>query len=1437
MATYAYESRRQRRQRQIAELQAASQRAAPYVARGDYSGARAALVDSDDPGIAEAIALLQERRARREAPPPVREQPAPADAAEEPKKSGGFLRKALRAVDRVTPEFVESAAEKGLGAALTAKPAAAAAYKALDYGREYVGGPLFSVITGTTGNETKIDPKTGKPYRDAPGFRDFGRGLVEAATRNPLDTYAEARVATRERMADPNLGAGSRFLLSTTTDPLTYVGPGLLKAAGKAVPGALASARGSKGIATAARLLLENPRQAAGGAIVGGALAGEATEQVTGSEGAGSAATLLGAIAGGGLAARTALRNAPPGMPSPPSGVAAPPSSSGLTPDYSQGDIFTLPPLRVTPLSRPQEALNSVKHVIFGRDAVLTDEIAYPAMEARERLKPVIESQGNRFATVATSISRKTFQFDERERITDIPGNPTLQDLAARLPDYEPLMTPTQVAAMRRIEAEVAPFKRLLDEAGVEVGNRTDVMEGGFYLPRGRAELEGTDEPMKLFGGKGKPGFQKTATFDSMSDGINAGYEYSKFEEAMASYGRAAGRASVDKHVADYFKSVTDDAGDLIATTPSDRMNPRIRGMWQDATGELAKLRGRLATAEKRAAIASKQQDEVDRAIGEFGRAVPADQGARKVATLPTKVANETKRGERLAANAEAQRADKPRRKMTAGGPVRIATPATDAELARAQIYDARAEEVARVVGAIDEAIPADIDRLRFLDTAMNRTERRLAALRARGGAHAATADSLSADMARLKAAIEGLRPEYKAALTRSRQTPRGASAIDLLGLQGYSFPTAMANVANKYVLAERPATGFGAGGVTLVRSLNGLLRGIKATADVSFMGIQGAIGAASDPVGFARALRVAYQSMADPTVLGRYIQQFDEKALAAGRPTSRVWASKGLRIGGTQTEFEIGQGLGHIGDALLTGNIPKTKLNPLRGSNRAFGNFGDAMRLEMANVGYGSARLAKFDMNDPANLESVAKAVNAATGWSRKRFAGDVGEMALFAPRFFNSQLEFLTTIATGKGPGAMEARRMMLQFLGIGIGLTTVANIANGEGGIPLEEQFDLGGPNFMRFRANGTDVSLFGPWDSLVRGITRTVQDGDPRAFYRSKSSPIVSNAWTALSGSNFQGQPVSMGSFLRDLVAPFSLSDSELVGGEKGLGGTALGLTGTKATAMTPREELDALARAKFNKTFYDLSPSEQKGMKDAHPEVWERAVDRKTKVSQQWEATKQEAVAEQQARDARLLAGELTVQQWTDARRTALAEKAGAFKTLYGDKNFERKDKVLEGYFDAMDAATQDGVLDFELVDSYMEGLSETDRAHITANTGVDQTPIEKLRKRLASEYYALPQYRGYSADEGREINALLIEVSNTSRRDDDLAKLKALRQVLAEGTWSAAAAKGARRSILGMLRERRDRERFARAHPEIVILTGRGRLAATMAAAISAAAD
>ncbi|MFA5937450.1 MAG: hypothetical protein WC822_06270, partial [Candidatus Paceibacterota bacterium] len=240
-------------------------------------------------------------------------------------------------------------------------------------------------------------------------------------------------------------------------------------------------------------------------------------------------------------------------------------------------------------------------------------EFSNPAFRERARIKPIIESKAHVIGTESEVAINDNFIFDKKGGIPNLagvdpslPAAPTIQDVAARLPVYSVRLTPQQLSVLEELRNTLSPYHELLESLGVELRTRGDVMEGGFYLPRGRAGLEGVDEPTKVGGGgrKGsKKGFEKPAVFNSMSEGISKGYEYSPIAQVLTSYAYDAGQRAVDAHVANYFKALTDETGQLMGETVKMRMlrqNPSIAKLVEEVNHDLIRLKSNIGALTQR---------------------------------------------------------------------------------------------------------------------------------------------------------------------------------------------------------------------------------------------------------------------------------------------------------------------------------------------------------------------------------------------------------------------------------------------------------------------------------------------------------------------------------------------------------------------------------------------------------------------------------------------------------------------------------------------------------------------------------------------------------------------------------------------------------------------------------------------------------------------
>lgn len=1269
-------------------------------------------------------------------------------------------------------------------------------------------------------------------------------------------------------------------------------------------------------------------------------------------------------------------------------GGAIGPKLNPMHPYSATQRLFNIKPPKQT-ISRVDRAVNALKGVLGA--GVPEDDIATPIMRERRRVMRNVESQAARMGQVALDVEQ-AFPRDAKGRITGLPGEPTIQDIAARLPQYQQYLTPDQVSALQRLRAETEPFADALGELGVDVRSRADVMEGGFYLPRGNAAEEGIDAPLKVRSGRGgsggRKGFEKGATFDSMADGINAGYEYASFSDAMQNYARDAGVRSVDQWTAESFKATG------LGETAADRINPGLRAQVETLRAKIAQKRSTLIAQRARenslrqgardtgrmyenaadmattareqlagtAQTAAKGED-VARSGGRKLEQMAAGQerAARETTGLAGKAGDRLRR---LQERLDAVRNPKPIAEPAEGAPretfsfQQIASSLPDRQVLRDQSAALRGQltrdkngqilrnkknaELMRQIGEydalhelhyameradgdigvalelFDETLQREGNALRsradpglrtilsgkagararaahrrasrqgFADAyqianrgseqdfgilseqvrAMNdileagdfnvyetldtppklgnapteeviaaakreyqvllresrKQERRSTSAwgramsggdalqeqaqrntqrayeRAESGARrvdrgmrrqeriaqrstdryieaGARQDATGAEFDALRDQLASIEDDWRRAKEKALQTPRDQGSIGLAGLNGTTFPDELANVANKYLQAEQPISGRGSLPIKTVQALNGVLRGLRASADISFMGIQGLLGAVTHPSDYKTALVVAMKAAKDPTVLGEYMRHFDEAARAAKMPDSRAWAAAGLRIGGSDTEFAVGRGIsGKIG-AIGTGDTPVVKLNPIRGSNRMFGFFGDVLRIEAADSMARAAKAGKKPLT-PEYLQEIGQAANLLTGYTDKSLGGETGQLLLFAPRFFASQLELVGRAMT-LDPSAAgdEARTALIRLVGVGSLITIGINEARGK-----ETDFKPGSSNFMRIRdLGGQDVSLFGPWDSLVRGIAATAE-GDWEYIPRTKASPTVALVWDQFTGKTFTGEDSRTPEYFLRSLLPFSLSD---VGNESPLS-TGINSAGVKASPLSPREQIDQAARDKYQRGWGELTLEERGALAGERPDLAQKLADARQGKYGEYEDAKKRTNAQVTALNEQLLNGQLTREEWRDQISEANTRLQGARDQIFGDDQ-EPPDAAAQARDPAMKylairAEFRDkktGLYNEAAFDNALrDRMSASEIEAAFRGFGADDQPLQKLRSKSAREYYAIPRYQGFSAEQGQEIDRAWEQVlAITGNTDNRLKKLQALRKV------------------------------------------------------------
>ena len=508
----------------------------------------------------------------------------------------------------------------------------------------------------------------------------------------------------------------------------------------------------------------------------------------------------------------------------------------------------------------------------------------------------------------------------------------------------------------------------------------------------------------------------------------------------------------------------------------------------------------------------------------------------------------------------------------------------------------------------------------------------------------------------------------------------------------------------------------------------NNFFRPIMATLDASFLGIQGLIGLARNPVAYSKAAWNAVVMGHDDFMAVKEASGIADEAVRMGLEYySRT------NFG----EFQIG--------GQIIGKLPGVKQ-----TNLWFTRFGNVLRMQMYETGRaGSLALAgKKGLTNEEALKGLARAANLAVGYNPGKVT-TLETAMVFAPRFFRAQLGMIADAVTRADIAGMEARKNLVSLIGLGTLFTIGMNKALGN-----DTDFNPTSSNFMRIRALGRDMSVFGPWDTLVRGIITGVAKGPEEGvkyMARSKASPLMARIYDVIKGETFQGDeldwttPTSIiesAARLGSQMTPIALQQAF----EKGvpvspgeIGASAIQMLGTKASPLTAWEQRqinqDDAAKATFGKKWDDLEPSQQYELKQADPNLvspsqegaWKERTDSIKAIQDQQVAIDEAYPVGPDWRSAYKANRSSLSDVLADWARRNPEEAAKLTKDAKGDPNKQ----ALNDYFQAFDKATDPktgqpdpGRLNL-LLDNLEQSWTPDQQAYVDRNTGYTGTPRVK----------------------------------------------------------------------------------------------------------------
>ena len=492
------------------------------------------------------------------------------------------------------------------------------------------------------------------------------------------------------------------------------------------------------------------------------------------------------------------------------------------------------------------------------------------------------------------------------------------------------------------------------------------------------------------------------------------------------------------------------------------------------------------------------------------------------------------------------------------------------------------------------------------------------------------------------KSSIQKVRAKFREDLESNTQ-------IELQGIQGQAWIDDAAEEMNK-IIKNDPTIKTPKQSNEAIKALNGIMRGLGATFDMSANGITLLFGAWRNPKAWTKAFAANFQSLYNPHVLGKRIKAMDKKLMDEHGITLDDMIDNGLHISSGEFEYAIAQ----AGNISVFGRASEkiAKLPLIKQTNRAFGNAGDVMRMEMAagELSRLKGRTGKTTAQIIADgeMREITNVVNRVTGYTDEVFAGEWGEWLLFAPRFFQSRIDNLLEGLYGSarfagspfGVHTTLSQRIAAQNLAAMVGgattLTVLMNEALGNetefnpfreiteyktvNGKKIAKKKWIPEPNFMTIRMGGRDWNLFGAQMQLARlfaGIGSSAYEKDPKGVLeagRGVSSPIVARMWDLWTGKTFMGEttdvlndPKTALLNIGEQMMPFAMQDMRLniadavdtaqkEGIGKGLAKGAVGVgadfLGTPQNPITMGDLLNDVSVDTFSKNYSDLESYEK-----------------------------------------------------------------------------------------------------------------------------------------------------------------------------------------------------------------------------------------------------
>lgn len=633
----------------------------------------------------------------------------------------------------------------------------------------------------------------------------------------------------------------------------------------------------------------------------------------------------------------------------------------------------------------------------------------------------------------------------------------------------------------------------------------------------------------------------------------------------------------------------------------------------------------------------------------------------------------------------------------------------------------------------------------------------------------------------------------------RKSSVPTGTIQIGE-GWKDVPVPVEIANAVNKYRIDPGAQRGTLHMVGRVLDGMNTVARFMGATGDISRTAIQGLLGIGEDPSITRKGIVAGFKAVKDPEHEWTYLKNLEAERVKEGFPgIARLVGRGNLEIAHNEYLFR-----GVSGDNGLLAKLAQKR--PLSWFETLFSTPGNIERLERAYAYLDVAKMQGKNVMDDKVMREAAAAANMVTGRSAHSALHPLlndrqASRVLFAGRFVQSQIDTIYNAIMVGGIEGEVARRSLSRLAIGGLALTYMINEALGEKTDWNPVKDGMPNPNFARVRVAGHDVSLFGPWDSLMRGAVQTYMDGgNPSQFLRSKLAPVPGLGWdlSVGGGKTFMGDKIGLNrqTFDQYLPTPFGITDAakEWIGAAQGkespldaVAGTALNILGMKNSPLSPREKYNE----KLSDAYPDWTPpvayqkpddpfTDPLFLRDYAAKHKDEVPGPASQLGKQMQSIRDQYAPDLQKNTENFQNDKKTLGQWKDDRsdlklklRAALEPIQAQMKAAFGDKAPEPGTPAawVDSYMETFNKATVDGVLDKKLLDKYQaewlaaNGPQAQDYIDQYFLAGTDQGPereyLTAMQQLNKDGYFdgGIPRYinmtSGMSDDQIAEARALI----------------------------------------------------------------------------------